>query len=104
MFAMCGSKLFHGDNLCPMRSLRHVRLGGEVPRISATVACLCLTILYKQGYCSRRVVFPNHISSQNLICDPSLIMKVPKRRNSPFTFIRLAQKWESPFFHCICDR
>jgi hypothetical protein len=43
------------------------------------------------------------LSSQNLTFEPSLIKKVLKRRNSFLTFIRLAQKCESPLFHCTCE-
>jgi hypothetical protein len=49
-------------------------------------------MLYKQGYCSCNVALSSHLSSQNLICDLSLTMKVPKQKNFHFTFIRLVQK------------
>src|ERR1041384_8534041 len=60
-------------------------------------------MLYSAGYCSRRVVLPNHLSSQNLISDPSLIAKDPKRKKFFFVAINPAQKCESPGFHSIWD-
>jgi len=38
------------------------------------------------------------MSSQNLTWDPSFILKVPNFRKSRLTFIKLAQKCESPLF------
>lgn len=77
MLAIRGTGSFHAVNLRPMRSLRQEMFNGEVLKTSVTVSCLFRAILYKQGYCSRSVEFPNHLSSQNLTCVPSLIKKVP---------------------------
>ena len=68
---MCCNKLFHAANLGPIKSLHQEKLGGEELGTYATVAakknwevrnlehvtvaCLCLTMLYKQGYYSRSV-------------------------------------------------
>jgi hypothetical protein len=70
-------------------NLFHERFGGDVLRASATVIYLSLTILYRQGYYSLKVEFPNHLSSQNLTCEPSLIIKVPKCKHSRFTWEHL---------------
>lgn len=103
MLAISGNKLFQAVNLCAIRSLHQLMFNGEVPNTSATVSCLWWAMLYKQGYCSRNIEFLYHLSSQNLTCVPSLIMKVPNRRNSCFAFIRLAQKCEFPFLHWTCE-
>jgi hypothetical protein len=47
----------------------------EVLKTLATVVCLCLVMLYKQGYCSLNSKFPNHLSSHNLTWDMSFIVK-----------------------------
>src|SRR5438128_1089364 len=63
---------------------------------SAMVINFFLTMLYNPGYWSFSARFPSHLSSQNRTCDPLFTLKVPKRRNSCFTFIKLDQKCESP--------
>src|SRR6266498_4449693 len=65
---------------------------------SAMVMIFFLTMLYNPGYWSFSARFPSHLSSQNRTCDPLLTLKVPKRRKSCFTFIKLDQKCESPVF------
>src|SRR6266508_1585014 len=69
--------------------------GGEVSITVAIVSFLWRTILYRAGYYSRRVASPNHLSSQNLISDLSLILNDPKRKKCFFVAIRPAQKCES---------
>ena len=96
------AKLFHITSLFPNKSLRQDRLGIYVLNTSATVSCFFLTILYSCGNWSRRDLFPSHMSSQNLTCDPSFIIKVPNLRKSHLTFIKLAQKCESPLFQWTC--
>ena len=91
-------------NLLPIRSLRHEILKYGVLKISTIVTCLWWSMLYRQGYCSHNVALPSYLSSQNLICDQSLTMKVAKWKNCRFTFIRLAPKWESRLFHWTCNR
>lgn len=91
---MRGNKLLHAANLGPIKSLYQEKLGGEELRTSSTVVYLCLKMLYKQGYCSRSVRLPNHLSTQNLTCEPSLIMKDPNQRKPCLTFMRLTQKYE----------
>ena len=92
-------RLFYITSLSPKRSLHQDTLGGYVLSTASTVSCFPRAMLYSCGYCSLIGVFPNQISSQNITCDPFWIMKVPNLRKSRFTFIKLAQKWESPLFH-----
>ena len=71
--------MFHITSLFPNKSLRQDRLGICVLNTSVTVSCFFLTILYSCGNWSRRDLFPSHMSSQNLTCDPSFIIKVNER-------------------------
>ena len=86
----------------PIRSLLQDTLGICVCSISATVSCFFLTMLYTLGYWSHRDLLPNNMSSENLIWDPSFIMKVPNLSKPRLTFIKLAQKCEYPLFHWTC--
>ena len=99
MLAMRESNSFHATNLDPNKVRLQEMLGCDVVRTAAMVMCLFLVILYNPGYWSFKAFAPSHVSSQNLTCDPLLILKVPKRRKSCFTFISLDQKCESPGFH-----
>jgi hypothetical protein len=58
-------------------------------------------MLYNAGYYSRRVTFSRHLSSQNLISDPSLMEKEPRPKKYFFIAMSLAQKYESPDFQKI---
>lgn len=104
MLEIRGNSVFHTTNFAPIRSPRQDKFGGDELRTSATTAYLFLDMLYKHDYCSRSVLFSHQLSSKNLIWDPCFIMKVPKQKNVCFTFIRLAQKYESPNFHSTCAR
>jgi hypothetical protein len=67
--------------------LLNITLGGEDSITLARVSLLWRTTLYKAGYCSRRVVLPSHLSSQNPISDPFLIEKEPYGKNNFFVAI-----------------
>jgi hypothetical protein len=67
------------------------------------VSPLWRTILYKARYYSRRVVVPNHLSSQNLISAPLLMEKEPYGKKCFLVAIMLAQKCESPGFQITWD-
>ena len=54
--------------------------GGDELRTCARVSFLLRTMLYKAGYCSRRLALPSQLSSQKRISDPSLIANEPKRK------------------------
>lgn len=68
---MRGNKLFQATNLYPNKSLCIDIIGGQVLNTSAIVPCLLVGYVIRQGYCSRRVIYPNHLSYQNLTCDSS---------------------------------
>src|SRR6266498_2102560 len=93
------SKSFHATNLGPIKDCLHDMFGSAPLRTSAMVTNFFRTILYNLGYWSLSAWFPSQVSSQKRTCDPLLILKVPKRRKSCFTFIKLAKKCESPDFH-----
>jgi hypothetical protein len=57
----------------------YVTLGGDASKTVEIVSPLWRTILHIVRYCSRSVVFPNHLSSQKRIFDPSLIENDLKR-------------------------
>jgi hypothetical protein len=86
------SKVFQATSLGPMRSRLKAISNGEFCITVAKVSDLWRTILYKAGYCSRRVVFPNHLSSQNLIWDPSLIEKDVYGKKNFLVTIRLSTR------------
>src|SRR5438105_6228124 len=96
---MRNSNSFHATNLGPNKDRLQEMFGCAVDRTSAMVTNFFLAMLYNPGYWSFSARFPSQVSSQNRTCDPLLILKVPKRRKSCFTFIRLDQKCESPGFH-----
>jgi hypothetical protein len=98
------SKAFQSTRRYPDRSLLNVTLGGELSITFTIVLPLWWTMLYNVGYCSRRVVVPNHLSSYNLISVPSLIENFPRRKNWFFIAISPAQKCESPCFQKIYDK
>jgi hypothetical protein len=66
----------------------------------ATETCFCYTMLYREGYCCDRGLFPNHVSSQNLVPIPFPTLKEPLIKNSSFTFINSFQKRWVIRFHC----
>jgi hypothetical protein len=103
MFANRNSRAFQDTSLWPDKSLLNDTFGGEVSKTWAIVSPLWRTILYNAGYYSRRDVAPSHLSSQNLISEPSLIEKVPKPKKCFFVAIRPAQKCESPGFQRTWD-
>ena len=71
------STMFHDWNLGPIKSLLNVTFGRNDSIIMTIVSPLWSKMLYRAGYCSRSVAFPSHLSSQNLISEPSLIKKDP---------------------------
>jgi hypothetical protein len=71
-------------------------------KMSGTIALFFQTILYRLGYCSFKIVVPSHVSSQNLICLPSCMLKFPILRKSSLTFIRPLQNCESLGFLITC--
>ena len=75
---------FQATNLGPIKSRLHEMFRGDVPKPLAIVSCLYLAMIYKQRYCSFRGDYPNHLSSQNLTWNPTLIVKDPKPRKSCF--------------------
>jgi hypothetical protein len=96
-------RAFHDANLGLIKSLLNDTLRGWDSITVAMVSLLCRTMLYNAGYCSRRVVLPSQLSSQNLISDPSLMLKDSNGKKCFFVAIRPAQKWESPGFQCTWD-
>jgi hypothetical protein len=77
--------------------------GGLDPNAWPSVSPLWRTIAYKDGYYSRSVAVPNHLSSQNRISDPSLIKNDPWPKKYFFVAINLVQKCESLGFLRTCD-
>ena len=69
---MLGRRSFQPTNLGLIKSHLHKMFRGDVLKTSATVFCLCLAMLYKQGCCSLNGKVPNHLSYQNLTWDPCL--------------------------------
>ena len=66
--------------------------GGVEARTSEMDTNFGLAMLYRPGYWIINGSLPNHLSSQNLTCDPSFTTKDPYLRNSFLIFKRLAQK------------
>jgi hypothetical protein len=77
---------------------------GTEANLWATVWSLCCTILYNEGYWAANGLSPNHVSSQNLILDPSPKIKEPLEKKSSFTCIRPFQKGESFDFTLTRDK
>jgi hypothetical protein len=75
---------------------------GAMLKTDATELCLCLAILYRDGYCCFSGLFPIYLYSQNLVFSLLLRSNVQNPRKYSFIFIRPAQNWESPDFLCIC--
>ena len=71
------SRMYHNWSLDPIKSLLNATFGGNDCITVAIVSPLWRTMLYRAGYCSRSVAFSSHLSSQNLISEPSLIEKGP---------------------------
>jgi hypothetical protein len=81
-----------------MTSLLHDIFGGEVSNTLASMSLLCRTMLYKDEYCSGSMALPSHLSSQNLIFDPSLLEKEPYGKKNFFIAIIPSHKCESSGF------
>jgi hypothetical protein len=94
---------FQDANQGPIRSRLNDTVGSDASMTFAKVSPLCRTILYNTGYCSRRGVEPNHLSSQNHISDPSLIEKYPYWKKVFFYRHNASPKCESPDFQIICE-
>ena len=99
MWAIRESNSFCSTSLDPIKDRLQEIFGCAIARTSAMVMNFFLTMLYSLGYWSFSGWFPSHLSSQKRTCVPLFILKVPKRRKSCFTFIKLDQKYESPGFH-----
>jgi hypothetical protein len=65
------------------------------PNTCLIMTNLCLTILYKLGYCTISGVAPSQVSSQNRTWEPSLTEKVPNWKKNSLAFITPLQKCES---------
>jgi hypothetical protein len=89
---------FHLCSFSPTNALLNVMFSGADLKTWAIYMCFFLAMLYKDEYSSLRVKFPNHLSSQNLICSPLWILKVEDSRKWTLAFIRPDQKCESPGF------
>ena len=92
------NRLFHDISRVPIKSRLNEIFGGDELSTCAIVLFLSHAMLYKDGYCSRRLALPSQMSSQKRISDPSFIAKDPKRKRCFFAAIRPAQKCESPGF------
>jgi hypothetical protein len=86
-----------------LKSLLKVTFGGDVSITLVIVSPLWRTMLYNTGYCFWRVTFRSHLSSQNLISDPSLMKKEPMPKKYFFVAMSPAQKCESPSFQRTRD-
>jgi hypothetical protein len=73
---------------------------GEVAITEVMVSLLCYTMLYKAEYYSQRGALLSQLSSQNYICDPSLVEKVLNQKKNLFVAISPAQKCESLVVLC----
>ena len=91
-------RLCHDISRAPTKSRLNEIFGGDEPSTCAIVLFLSRAMLYKAGYCSRRLALSSHMSSQKRISDPPFIAKDPKRKRCFFVAIRPAQKCESPGF------
>ena len=91
-------RLCHDISRGPIKSRLNEILGGDELSTCAIVLFFSRAMLYRAGYCSRRLALPSQMSSQKRTSDPSLIAKDPKRKRCFFAAIRPAQKCESPGF------
>jgi hypothetical protein len=94
-FAKHWSKAFQDASRGPNRSLKNFTFGGELSITLAMVSPLWQTILCNVGYYSRRVVVPSHLSSQNLIYEPSLMENLRRRKVWLFVAISPAPECDS---------
>ena len=78
----------HATNFEPVRSHLNAIFVGNDSIALATEACLFRTMLYNEGYWTLSGELPNQMSSQNLILEPSFMLKVPYWNRIFFTFIR----------------
>ena len=91
-------RLCHDISRGPIKSRLNEILGGNELSTCAIVLFLSRAMLYKAGYCSRRLALPSQMSSQKRTSDLSLIAKDPKKKRCFFPAIRPSQKCESPDF------
>jgi hypothetical protein len=101
-WAILDTKSYQDWRLTSDKDLRKDMFRGTDLNIEATVSCLCLSILYRCGYCCFNGLLPVQIYSQNLIFTPLLSWNVPNLRNRFFTFMRPVQNYESPCFLYTC--
>jgi hypothetical protein len=71
------SKAFH---LWPDKSLPNNTFGGIVSITVGIVSLLWRIMLYNTKYYLQREVLPSHLSSQNLIFEPSFMAKEPRQK------------------------
>ena len=76
----------------PTKFRRKEIFSADELRTYATESCFLLKILNNAGNLSLRGLFPNQVSTQNRVCDPSFTLNEPKPIKVSLTFIKLFQK------------
>lgn len=95
-FAILATRRCHSNSFSPIKDLLKDILSGIALKTLAIVACLFRTMLYKFGNSDFKVLFPNQVSSQNLVRSPDCIWNFPKFKKSSLIPIRPFQNCESP--------
>jgi hypothetical protein len=91
------NKAFHDTSLGPTKSLLNITFSGEESITLAIVSLLWWTVWYRARYYSQSVVFPSHLSSQNLIDDSSLIENDPNGRSVSSSSLDRTKMWVPMF-------